>query len=305
MRPVSRALRLRSREKSSSTKSTTPPVETLGRSRGCARPRFHRCAHARQGRARHGCRRRRSSGRSGYRRRGSDEDAKRNESPARMEPSRRLTSRKTIASQRVPSSRRLNNLQADDNGSVTSAPAVCPNCLGTGWKIVEREEISGAVRCACVAVERAAHLESDAGIPPLYANASFENFLLPRDNPIAYRELTRFSSPCAVTPAIPQHQTARPAADGRPGTGKTHLAVAAFRAIIAKGFEGLFFDYQNLLDRIRSGYDRFQFQRQGSLPHRLDAEVLLLDDLGAHRVTDGWKTPSPRSSPPAATSASR
>ena len=42
---------------------------------------------------------------------------------------------------------------------------------------------------------------------------------------------------------------------GDPGTGKTHLAVAAFRALLAKGFEGLFFDYQNLLDRIRSGYD--------------------------------------------------
>ena len=70
-----------------------------------------------------------------------------------------------------------------------------------------------------------------------------------------------------------------------PGTGKTHLAVAALRRIIAKGFQGVFFDYQNLLDRIRSGFD----PNSGSSDREayrgaLDAEVLLLDDLGAHRV---------------------
>ena len=42
---------------------------------------------------------------------------------------------------------------------------------------------------------------------------------------------------------------------GEPGTGKTHLAVAALLSLIGRGFEGLFFDYQNLLDKIRSGYD--------------------------------------------------
>ena len=42
---------------------------------------------------------------------------------------------------------------------------------------------------------------------------------------------------------------------GDTGTGKTHLAVAALKAIIEKGHQGIFFDYQNLLDRIRSGYD--------------------------------------------------
>ena len=67
--------------------------------------------------------------------------------------------------------------------------------------------------------------------------------------------------------------------------GQTHLAVAALRRIIAKGFQGVFFDYQNLLDRIRSGFD----PNSGSSDREayrdaLEAEVLLLDDLGAHRV---------------------
>ncbi len=74
---------------------------------------------------------------------------------------------------------------------------------------------------------------------------------------------------------------------GEPGTGKTHLAVAAFRAILAKGFEGLFFDYQNLLDRIRSGYDAASNSSDKEAYRiAMEKEVLLLDDLGAHRVTD-------------------
>ncbi len=74
---------------------------------------------------------------------------------------------------------------------------------------------------------------------------------------------------------------------GNPGTGKTHLAVGALRAIIHKGFEGIFCDYKSLLDRIRSGYDaNSNSADKEAYRMALDAEVLLLDDLGAHRVTD-------------------
>jgi DNA replication protein DnaC len=74
---------------------------------------------------------------------------------------------------------------------------------------------------------------------------------------------------------------------GETGVGKTHLAVAALNALIQRGFEGVFFDYQTLLDRIRGSYDR----TSGSADKEayrlaLDCEILLLDDLGAHRVTD-------------------
>ncbi len=63
--------------------------------------------------------------------------------------------------------------------------------------------------------------------------------------------------------------------------------MAALRAIMEKGFEGLFFDYQNLLDRIRSSYDpTSQTSDKEAYRVAMDKEVLLLDDLGAHRVTD-------------------
>src|SRR5580693_1532019 len=119
--------------------------------------------------------------------------------------------------------------------------AVCPECNGTGYKIVEREEVSGAVRCECIAADRAERIKTSANIPPLYANASFENFLLSRDNPMGYRELTEvFLIVRGYARAFPDTTKPGLLLMGEPGTGKTHLAVAAFRAIIAKGFAGLF-----------------------------------------------------------------
>jgi chromosomal replication initiation ATPase DnaA len=71
------------------------------------------------------------------------------------------------------------------------------------------------------------------------------------------------------------------------GTGKTHLAVAAFRAILAKGFSGVFFDYSNLLDRIRKSYDSASgIADREAYRTALDAEILLLDDLGSQRGTE-------------------
>ncbi|MCS6952508.1 MAG: ATP-binding protein [Bryobacterales bacterium] len=166
--------------------------------------------------------------------------------------------------------------------------SVCPQCGGSGWVVVERGGISGAERCECGLAERPARLEERAGIPPLYRNASLDNFLLPTDDPAANRALAN------VLLSVRRYVREFPATDkpgllfiGDPGTGKTHLAVAALRMLLARGFEGLFFDYQNLLDRIRAGYDPASGATdREAYRSALETEILLLDDLGAHRVTD-------------------
>jgi DNA replication protein DnaC len=167
--------------------------------------------------------------------------------------------------------------------------SACPKCGGTGWIILERGAVSAAEPCDCRFTGRASRMEGRAQIPPLYAGASFENFAVPGpDNPIARRDLTNIL--LAVKNYVREFPNeSRPGLLllGEPGTGKTHLAVAALRKIVEKGFECLFCDYQNLLDRIRSGYDpSSNSSDKEAYRVALDSEVLLLDDLGAHRVTD-------------------
>jgi DNA replication protein DnaC len=166
--------------------------------------------------------------------------------------------------------------------------AVCAICDGTGWKIVERSGLSGAERCECFAQTRTNELRETSGIPPNYQRASLDNFQIPQDNPIARTGLGKVLLDVkAFVREFPAGERPGLLLVGDTGTGKTHLAVAALKALIEKGHEGLFFDYQNLLDRIRAGYDRNAgASDREAYASVLDAEVLLIDDLGSHRVTE-------------------
>src|SRR5579859_7548253 len=141
-------------------------------------------------------------------------------------------------------------------GSV-KAEAVCTLCQGVGYRIIERDGISAAQPCECRNAARERSVLENAGIPPNYAHASVDNFVLPRDNPAGR------SAMAEVLITVRNYAKEYPVLDkpgllfiGNPGTGKTHLAAAALRQLLARGFEGIFFDYQNLLERIRSGYDQ-------------------------------------------------
>ena len=163
------------------------------------------------------------------------------------------------------------------------AESVCPLCDGTGYTVVERNGLSGAKRCTCAAIARPAALRNGANIPPNYEDVSFTTF-----------QVQPYSQLAKVLLDVKTYARQFPALEkpglllvGDTGCGKTHLAVAALKAILEKGIEGQFFDYQNLLDRIRSGYNASSGSAdREAYRSAMETDVLLLDDLGSHRVTE-------------------
>lgn len=169
-----------------------------------------------------------------------------------------------------------------------AAPAPsCPLCNGTGWKPVEQEGVRRVVRCECrleTALERRL---AAARIPPRYEQCSFENFQAgtPQTNPAfgeslheAYFVAKRFAE------EHPVHADFGLLFMGPCGVGKTHLAVAMLRALVEKGVEGLFYDFRELLKAIQASYNPVsQTTEMQVLTPVLEAEVLLLDDLGASK----------------------
>lgn len=167
--------------------------------------------------------------------------------------------------------------------------STCVQCGGTGWKIVERDGLSGAERCSCFGERRAARLGEAAQIPPNYKNATFESFLFHRPEKQQEALLQgAYQAAYTYTEKFPL-DLKKPGLlfVGPTGTGKTHLAVAVMRRLMQQGHECFFIGYQDLLEKLKSSYDpSYGSARRESFERALECEVLVLDDLGAYRVSD-------------------
>jgi DNA replication protein DnaC len=132
-----------------------------------------------------------------------------------------------------------------------------------------------------------------AAIPPRYEHCTLDNF---------------HSTYTGADPSLSAaHMRARGFATNYPietrgillsgtiGAGKTHLAVGALKGVIASsGAYGLFCDYRELLRMIQNSYNPQVFTTELEILNPVvNAEVLILDDLGAIRPTEWvWDTVS-------------
>ena len=79
--------------------------------------------------------------------------------------------------------------------------------------------------------------------------------------------------------------------EGPTGSGKTHLAAAITHELLDKGVEVIFQSVPDLLLRIRGSYNRnAEFTEEQIIRRLVDIELLVLDDLGAEKMTDWTET---------------
>jgi len=160
----------------------------------------------------------------------------------------------------------------------------CNICGGTGWNLEEKEGVAYAGRCPCYQAVRKKNLLAAANIPARYNHCAFENFTTLKTKPSLQK--AKLSSQKYV-------ENYSPLTDfgllflGPCGVGKTHLAVSIIRALIGvKSVPCLFYDFRDLLREIQDSYNPVSKNSELSfLAPVLDAEVLVLDELGARKPT--------------------
>lgn len=132
-----------------------------------------------------------------------------------------------------------------------------------------------------------------ARIPKRYEHCDFESFVTDlEDGKIYTLEQTDELKRLKMT--VQKFVAEYPGADqsglllmGNSGVGKTHLAVAALKALIQRGHTGYFCEYGKLLREIQNSYrPDSEATEIGILKPVLASEVLVIDDLGCIKPSD-------------------
>ena len=165
----------------------------------------------------------------------------------------------------------------------------CPRCGGTGFEIVEKDGREFAQPCSCrrgVVAGPDAFLDA-CRIPRRYEHCSLGTFT--PGNPSLAAALTKSMSYCNGYPYISsEDEGVGLLFTGDNGVGKTHLAVSVLRELVtSKGVRGQFWDFHELIREIKNSYNpETRTTELQVLEPVVETDVLLLDDLGAWKMTD-------------------
>ena len=153
-----------------------------------------------------------------------------------------------------------------------------------------RPKLTWAIPCDCSEADRATRSLARARIPRRYEHCDFESFAT--DFWEGRSEAAAWDRSLAQAKLVVQAFVRNYPADGETGlllmgpcgVGKTHLAVAALRELMARGHEARFYDYRELLKELQASYDPdHPVSEMGVLEPVLKSEILLIDDIGASK----------------------
>ena len=155
---------------------------------------------------------------------------------------------------------------------------VCAICFGSGMEIVAGK---GARPCSCQQQNGNSNLLVKAKLPRRYMSCHFNSY-----NPgnESQKAALRYSMDFTRNfPAIDQGILFT----GPVGVGKTHLAVSILIGLSERGFKCLFYEFGSLLKEIQNSYNsNTKTSELTVLAPVLNADVLVLDELGSSKPTD-------------------
>ena len=169
----------------------------------------------------------------------------------------------------------------------TQVETPCAICGDTGWRSIARGKEREVVRCECRLKSRSERLLAAAKIPPRYEHCDLGTFKCDQDDKDQHSLAKAKLYAGRFVEEYPTEKTGLLFV-GSVGVGKTHLAVGILKALIRdKGVPSLFCDYRELLKSIQNSFNSsVQATEMGILRPVFDAEVLVLDELGAVRSTE-------------------
>ncbi len=160
-------------------------------------------------------------------------------------------------------------------------PIACSFCFGAGMEVLPGK---GARRCRCRTQDTRKKLLESARIPRRYEACSLANYQPANNNGSQLQAFNHAYRLGREYPSVDRGLLFM----GPCGVGKTHLSIAILRELMErKGVPCLFYEFGSLLKEIQNSYNPIsQTSELKVLAPVVEAEILVLDELGATKPTD-------------------